>query len=52
LERPYISVASAGPPIYLVQGTSKRKGVIRVLVDYQDEIEEIKRITEEGWDRL
>jgi len=30
----------------------KRKGVIRVLVDYQDEIEEIKRITEEGWDRL
>lgn len=28
------------------------KGVMRVLVDYREEIEQVKRITDEGWGRL
>jgi hypothetical protein len=28
------------------------KGVMCVLVDYREEIEQVKRITDEGWGRL
>lgn len=32
--------------------TVSAKGVIFVLVDYRDEIEQMKQITDEGWGRL
>jgi hypothetical protein len=32
--------------------TTRMKGVVRVLVDYREEIEQVKRITYEGWGRL
>jgi hypothetical protein len=46
-----------GPPNYELMRPLEfslhfTKGVIGMLVDYRDDIEQVKKITREGWDRL
>jgi hypothetical protein len=37
------------PCIHFIQS---KKGVIPVLTEYKEEVEQLKRTIEEGWDRL